>query len=136
VLSCLLCESPGPAVRRAWEAVEFVVTTDFTLVECDRLLHRARNLGQLSTDGFAEHSSEVRRIADGRILLCLSDEIVERARGTLPGPLASLSNTEALIPETVILTLGAREGCSRAEGLTPATLAGWIPEKQEARTGI
>ena len=40
VLSWLLGEPPGPAVRRTLEAAEFVVASDLILVECDRAFHR------------------------------------------------------------------------------------------------
>jgi predicted nucleic acid-binding protein len=134
VLAWLLGEPPGLAVRRALEAAEFVVTSDLTLIECDRALHRAQSLGQLSAEGFAELSSEVRRIAAGWILLRLSDEIVERARGSFPAEpirsldalhLASALTTVALMPETAILTLDDRvQRCSRGLGLTLVEISG------------
>ncbi len=113
VLSWLLGEPAGPSVRRTLEAAEFVVTSDLTLVECDRAFHRARSLGELSTAKFAELRSELGRLAAGWILLRLSDEIVERARDAFPEEpirsldalhLASALNTAALIPETALLT--------------------------------
>jgi predicted nucleic acid-binding protein len=117
VLAWLLGEPLGPAVRRALEEAEFVVTSDLTLVECDRALHRARSLGQLSPKQFDELSGELRRIAAGWILLRLSDEIVERARGRFPEEpirtldalhLSSALTLLELIPETAILTFDDR----------------------------
>jgi uncharacterized protein len=117
VLSWLLGEPAGSAICGALQAAEFVVTSDLTLVECDRALHRAHSIGQLPEDRRAELASELRRIASGWILLRLSDEIVERARGTFPGEpirsldalhLASALTTVALVPETAILTLDRR----------------------------
>ena len=61
VLSWLLGEPSGPAVCRALQTAEFVVTSDLTLIECDRALHRARGIGQLSADRFAELSMELQR---------------------------------------------------------------------------
>lgn len=117
VLAWLLGEPPGPAVRHALEAAEFVVTSDLTLVECDRALHRARSLGHLSPQRFDELSGELRRVAARWILLRLSDEIVERARGGFPEePIRSLDALHLssaltileLIPETAILTFDDR----------------------------
>jgi predicted nucleic acid-binding protein len=128
VLAWLLGEPTGPAVRRTLEAAEFVVTSDLTLIECDRALHRARSLGQLSAESFVELSAELRRVAAGWILLRMSDEIVERARGSFPEePIRSLDalhlssalTAAALIPETAILTFDGRvRRCGRGLGLT------------------
>jgi predicted nucleic acid-binding protein len=128
VLSWLLGEPSGPAVRRTLEAAEFVVTSDLTLIECDRALHRARSLGQLSAEGFLELANELRRVAAGWILLRLSDEIVDRARGSFPEEpirsldalhLASALTAAALLPETAILTLDERvRRCGRGLGMT------------------
>lgn len=127
VLAWLLGEPQGPAVRRVLEAAEFVVTSDLTLVECDRAFHRARSLGELSTERFAELRGELRQMAEGWVLLRLSDEIVERARDKLPeGPIRSLDalhlasalNTAALIPETTLLSHDERvRRCALALGL-------------------
>jgi hypothetical protein len=75
-----------------------------------------------------ELANELRRVAAGWILLRLSDEIVDRARGSFPEEpirsldalhLASALTTTALIPETAILTLDERvRRCGRGLGLT------------------
>ena len=113
VLSWLLGEPTGPAVRRSLEAADFVVASDLTLIECDRAFHRARSLGELSPERFEELRGELGRLAAGWVLLRLSDEIVERARQSFPEEpirsldalhLASALNTAALIPETALLT--------------------------------
>ncbi|HEX9730884.1 MAG TPA: type II toxin-antitoxin system VapC family toxin [Thermoanaerobaculia bacterium] len=127
VLSWLLGEPPGDEVRRALEAAEFVVTSDLTLVECDRAFHRAQSLGELSAERFAELRSELRRVAAGWVLLRLSDEIVERAREAFPEDpirsldalhLASVLSTVALVPETSLLTHDVRvRRCALALGL-------------------
>ncbi len=127
VLAWLLGEPPGPAVRNALEAAEFVVASDLTLVECDRAFHRARSLGELSAEGFVELRHELGRLAAGWVLLRISDEIVERARDAFPeGPIRSLDalhlasalHTAALIPETVLLTHDERvRRCALALGL-------------------
>jgi predicted nucleic acid-binding protein len=128
VLSWLLGEPRGPRVRYILEAAEFVVTSELTLVECDRALHRARSLGQISEQVFEERSSELQKIAAGWVLLRLSDDIVARAREGFPEEpirsldalhLASALATLDLIPETAILTFDGRvQRCGRALGFT------------------
>ncbi len=128
VLCWLLGETAGPAVRRTLEAADFVVTSDLTLVECDRAFHRARSLGELSAEMFGELRHELARLAAGWVLLRLSDEIVERARDAFPEEpirsldalhLASALQTAALIPETALLTHDERvRRCALALGLT------------------
>ncbi len=124
VLSWLLGEPEGEEVRRALEAAEFVVTSDLTLIECDRAFHRARSLGELSEERFAALRTELSRLAEGWVLLRLSDEITQRARGSFPEEpirsldalhLASILNTASLIPETALLAHDKRvRRCARA----------------------
>lgn len=117
VLAWLLGEPTGPQVRDALESAEFVVTSDLTLIECDRAFHRLHSLGELSEGDLAELRGELRRIASGWVLLRLSDEIVQRARESFPAePIRSLDAlhlssalvTMALIPETGLLTFDDR----------------------------
>ncbi len=126
VLSWLLGEPQGADVRRALEGAEFVVTSDLTLVECDRVFHRARSLDEISVDRFGELRGELRRVAAGWVLLRLGDEIVARARDSFPQEpirsldalhLASALDTLALVPETALVTLDRRvRRCGRALG--------------------
>lgn len=127
VLSWLLGEAEGEEVRRTLEAADFVVTSDLTLIECDRAFHRARSLGELAEDRFAELRGELARMAAGWVVLRLSDEIVHRARETFPVEpirsldalhLASTLSTAALIPQTALLSHDARvRRCADALGL-------------------
>lgn len=136
VLAWLLGEPAGPAVRRALELAEFVVTSDLTLVEGDRALHRARSLGELSPEKCGELRGELRRVAAGWTALRLSDEVVERARESFPEePIRSLDAlhlASALfivgrVPELSLLSLDGRvRRCGRALGfplLPPRTEA-------------
>jgi predicted nucleic acid-binding protein len=104
-------------VREALGAAEVVLTSDLTLIECDRVLIRAvagRRLG----------AAEARRLAD-RLKrttarwsrLRIADEVVERARRPFPGePLRALDAihlASALIlarslPELSMLSLDER----------------------------
>jgi uncharacterized protein with PIN domain len=48
VLAWLFAEPTGEEVRNALGAAERVLTSELTLIECDRVLHRAEALGELS----------------------------------------------------------------------------------------
>ena len=127
VLSWLLDESRGEEIRRFLESAEFVATSDLTLIECDRVLHRGLSLGELDTERAVQCRTALRRVVAGWVLLRISTEIVERARGPFPQEpirsldalhLASALDTVALIPETSLLSLDDRvRRCGRALGI-------------------
>lgn len=117
VLAWLFGEPAGPAVRRALATADFVVTSDLTLIECDRAFHRARSLGEIPIEKFEALRDELRRLAAGWVLLRLSDAIVERARQSFPEEpirsldalhLASALEAATLMPETAVLALDDR----------------------------
>lgn len=127
VLAWLLAEPKGAEVRRLLMAADFVVTSDLTLVECDRAFHRAGCQGQLTSQEVRKLRGQLNRLAAGWILLRLGEEIVARARGAFPEePIRSLDalhlataiNTAALIPETALLSLDERmRRCALSMGL-------------------
>jgi predicted nucleic acid-binding protein len=117
VLSWLLGEPPGNDVRSTLEAAEFVVTSELTLVECDRALHRAEALGELPADGAAYLRDALRKAASGWVLLGLDGETLDRARQRFPEEpirsldalhLASVLGMRELLPEAMLLTLDER----------------------------
>ena len=127
VLSWALGESRGEAVLRYLESAEFVVTSELTLVECDRMFHRARILEELAPERIEAHRNVLLRAMAEWVFLRLDREIVEQARGPFPEDpvrsldalhLASVLATVELIPETSLLTLDERvRRCGRALGL-------------------
>ena len=127
VLSWLLGEVSGEEVKQVLAGAEFVVTSDLTLVECDRALHRARALGELSAERFAALHAELDGVSAGWTRLRLSDEVVERARGAFPEEpirsldalhLASAVIAGELLPGLVLLSLDERlRRSGRALGL-------------------
>ncbi len=50
MLPWLLGESPGTAIPSVLQNAEFMVTSDLTLIECDRAFYRACFLGEFSKD--------------------------------------------------------------------------------------
>jgi predicted nucleic acid-binding protein len=127
VLSWLLGEASSPQVLEILEAATFVVTSDLTLLECDRAFHRAHSLGELSPERHAELRAELGQLSEYWILLRLNNSIVERAREAFPGPpirsldalhLASVLHAAASNPGIALLTLDERiRSCARALGL-------------------
>ena len=60
ILSWLLGEGRRATVRRSLRGAELIVTSDLTLVECDRVLLRAAALKEISSDD--AESRKVRQI--------------------------------------------------------------------------
>lgn len=127
VLAWLLGEPRGDLALQALAGADFVVASELTLVECDRVLHRAANLDELSAIQVLDCRATLRRVSEHWILLRLSSDIIERARGPFPAEpirsldalhLASMLDTVAEIPETSLLTLDQRvRKCGQALGL-------------------
>lgn len=84
VLSWLLDEPLGETARQALKKADFVISSDLTLVECDRTLHRAKKLGQLSDEELQELRSELARLVATWAFLRLSEGIVARSRRPFP----------------------------------------------------
>ncbi|HXH84897.1 MAG TPA: type II toxin-antitoxin system VapC family toxin [Candidatus Tectomicrobia bacterium] len=117
VLAWLLGEPPAASVRRILAEAERVVTSDLTLVECDRTIFRAVHLGSL-TERRAEALRRVLRVAETHwSLVRLGREVVAKAREAFPGPpvrtldalhLGSMLVIRDVVPELTVLTLDER----------------------------
>lgn len=124
VLSWLLGESRGEVARQILAAADFVVASELTLVECDRVLHRAVSLDELSVARADEARAVLRRVSETWVLLRISGDVVERARSPFPHEpirsldalhLASTLEVAASIPETALLTFDHRvRSCAQA----------------------
>lgn len=117
VLAWLLDEESGVAVREALAAEQMVVASDLTLIECDRVLHRAATLGELSEADAADRRAHLATVAAHWTLLRIGPEIVERARQPFPGEpirtldaihLASLLVARSALAGLVLLSLDGR----------------------------
>ncbi len=127
VLSWLLGEPHGDMAQQALAGADFVVTSELTLVECDRVLHRTASLNELSPVQIIDCRAALRQASENWVVLRLSSEIIERARGPFPAEpirsldalhLASALDAVAQIPETTLLTLDERvRRCGQALGL-------------------
>lgn len=85
VLAWLLDEDASGVVRQALADAPFVVASDLTLIECDRVLHRAAALGDLTEAEVADRRAVLANVAAHWNLLRIEGEIVERARQPFPG---------------------------------------------------
>jgi hypothetical protein len=91
VLAWLLDEAAGTFVRETLLATEIVVSSDLTLIECDRVLHRAASLGELTEAEVADRRAHLATAAAHWHVLRIGPEVVDRARQPFPGdPIGTL----------------------------------------------
>lgn len=116
VLSWLFGEAEGRAVGESLAAAELVVTSDLTLVECDRTLLRAQVTRCIGEVRAADRRGLLVAAAAHWNLLRLDLEVIERARRPFPGEpirtldalhLASALVARAAVPGLALLTLNA-----------------------------
>jgi predicted nucleic acid-binding protein len=84
VLSWLLGESRGGAVRDALAAAELVLASDLTALECHRVLTRAVATVRLSEADASALRARLARTAAHWVSLRVDDEALERARRPFP----------------------------------------------------
>lgn len=94
VLAWLLGEPRAHEVRQALSSASVVVTSDFTLIECDRVLIRASALGDLSEAETAARRAELTSASAHWTVLRIAAEVVDRARR--PFPLEPVRTLDAL----------------------------------------
>jgi predicted nucleic acid-binding protein len=85
VLAWLLDEASGRRVRALLAEAELVVSSDLTLIECDRVLLRAAVLGDLTEAEAADRQAQLTLAASHWHVLRIGPEVVERARRPFPG---------------------------------------------------
>jgi uncharacterized protein with PIN domain len=130
VLAWLLDEPTAPAVRRLFGEAGVVVTSDLTLIECDRVLLRAVALGELTEADAADRRAHLIAVAAHWHVLRIAGEIVDRARQPFPGApvrtldaihLASLLVARSAVAGLRLLSLDERVR-QAAKGLGVAVL--------------
>lgn len=84
VLAWLLGEDAALRVRGVLSKAEFVIASDLTLLECDRVIVRALTLGEIDEASAADRRAHLNAAAVHWHVLRLSPEIVERARRPFP----------------------------------------------------
>lgn len=84
VLAWLLNESSATEVRRLLAGAEIIVTSDLTLIECNRVLIRAVALGELNEAEAADRRAHLANAAARWHVLHIGSEIVDRAKQPFP----------------------------------------------------
>jgi hypothetical protein len=85
VLAWLLDEAAARQVRESLAGAGTVVASDMTLIECDRVLHRAAALAELTVAEAADRRAYLAAAAAHWHVLRIGPEIVDRARQPFPG---------------------------------------------------
>ena len=85
VLAWLLGEDASAIVREVLGAADIIISSDLTLIECDRVLIRATALGDLTEAQAADRRAHLNGAAVGWQIMRVGQEIVERARRPFPG---------------------------------------------------
>lgn len=127
VLAWLLSAPEGDRVRGALADAEEILTSDLTLVECDRALIRARVLFRLRESEATRRRRAFEAAASRWTLLRITPAIVERARQPFPGDpirtldalhLASALAAAEAVDDLAVLSLDDRvRDSARALGL-------------------
>ena len=109
VLAWLLDEKSAAYVRRSLAAADFVVASDLTVIECDRVIFRAVAVGELTEAEASDRRAHLTSAASHWQILRIGPEIVERARRPFPGePIRTLDAihlASALVARTAIAGL-------------------------------
>jgi predicted nucleic acid-binding protein len=117
VLSWIFNEPSAQRVREALANAQLVLTSYLTLVECDRVLHRAVAGGVLTEVVAAERRGLLARATEHWIVFEIDGEVGERARRPFPAEpirtldaihLATAAAVQALVPGVAVLTLDDR----------------------------
>ena len=101
VLAWLLGEDRGGEVQRGIAAADLVLTSELTLIECDRVLARVAALGERSDAEVATRRALAAAAADHWVVLAIDSEVVARSRQAFPRePIRTL---DAIHLSTVLL---------------------------------
>ena len=87
VVGWRLGEQMGSSVRRALQRAQSVFSSDLTLIEGDRALHRAAATGRISPDEVRRARTPLASGADHWSVHTITPRVVELARGPFPGEL-------------------------------------------------
>ena len=109
VLAWLLDEDSALEVRRHLAAAKLIVASDLTLIECDRVLARSLELGELTEAEAADRHAHLAMAAAHWHVLRIAPEVVERSRRPFPAePIRTLDAihlASALLARTAVAGL-------------------------------
>ena len=117
VLAWLLMEPEGRRIESMLAGAERTITSDLTLIECDRAFHRAVGAGRIAPAAGDQLSSDLASTAAAWRVVQMLPAIVGRARKRFPHEpirsldalhIASALHVRAELPEIRLLTLDSR----------------------------
>ena len=117
VLSWLFGEARGSAVRRQLRRADMILASDLTLVECERIIIRARTLEEITEKRAQFCRSRLISASVQWHILRVGGDVIERARLPFPGEpirtldamhLASAMVSRTAVPDIALLSLDAR----------------------------
>jgi predicted nucleic acid-binding protein len=117
VLAWLLGEPAGNDVQAHLAAADAVASSELTLVECERVLHRAVDLGEMREADAAELRGVLAAAARGWHMVQVDQPVLDRARRPFPAEpvrtldalhLASAVLLAPALPSLTVLSLDER----------------------------
>ena len=117
VLAWLLGDEGGNDARERLSAAGLVLTSDLTLIECDRVLYRAAALGELSETDALGRRTLLSTASEHWVVFAIDGEMAARARRPFPRePIRTLDAihlstalvARSLVPGLQLLTLDER----------------------------
>ncbi|MGH9857681.1 MAG: PIN domain-containing protein [Acidobacteriota bacterium] len=117
VLAWLLGEKDGARAYAELTAAELVVSSDLTVLECERALLRFRISGEVTEGVIADRQAALSGASAGWHILHLIEEVLDRARLPFPAEpvrtmdaihLASALVARSVIPGLALLSLDRR----------------------------
>jgi predicted nucleic acid-binding protein len=127
VLAWLLDEDPVEEIRAALAEAELVITSDLTLIECQRGLIQARARGRVSESEVTRRAAQLRQTAHHWVCMTLEPEVADRAMAPFPNEpvrtldalhLAFALAAQSLVGAAHVLTLDRRvRGTASALGM-------------------
>jgi predicted nucleic acid-binding protein len=143
----LLPEERASAVRAALASAGLIVTSDLTILECDRVLLRALGAGRLNEAEAADRRAILQQAASHWAVLSISSEVMDRARRPFPHEpvrtldalhLALAASARSMVPDLALLSLDARvrrSGHAMGFELIPVSADEWsVSEPRSRRT--
>lgn len=116
-LAWLLEQEYGELIAERLAQAELIITSDLTLIECDRVLIRAVALNELLESDAAQRQARLNAVVARWTLLALDEEVIERARRPFPAEpiraldaihLASALTARKALSDLAVLTLDGR----------------------------
>ncbi len=133
VLAWLLDEDAAVFVRQTLAETPIVIASDLTLIECDRVLHRAAALGELTEAEAADRRAHLASAAAHWHVLRVGPEVVDRARQPFPGdPIRTLDAihlASALVARSAVAGLELLSLDDRIRGVAKKLGLALLPER-------